>query len=643
MSLYHKYFTILFFVSFAFNVGGQSNTDELKKLHNSILERFLSRNYDGIEASLDSLKTLSIKSNNEAYTFRARTLLAGVYYNNNNFDLAENLLNENKQELKTVKPSLQKDSLLTNHYSVYSHFYYKKDDYPNATKNCFELLKISKKTNDSTATQDAYNTLGLISTHQKSYQEAINHFQEALKYTTDMHSKFIQYNSIGTTYYYMKDYDNAEKFALKAVENIDPNNNMSLFSSYTNLGSVTLRNKKIKESKEYQLKAYEIAKKMGSKEKMSKALSNLGNLYLTIGQKDKAIASLIKADSIGNYVTSVKFKKNLYYYLSKSYKHLGDYKNSLQTFEKHIQHKDSLFTEKNKKDIVELHLAYKTELNQEKIESQEALIVSEENKNTWLLIGLGLLLTAMVFLFFVHRKRLSVQKMLLKKQEELAEEKINTVLEKEKVKTYQSHIEGQNKERKRISQELHDGVLGRLFGTRMALGFVQCKDEDVEKQKLFLDELQHIEADIRDVSHKINNEIEETELSFYNNINQLLKKTCFTGNFDFIFNASKDIEWESINELIRINLYRILQESLQNIIKHAQAKQVILEFTLSKGQLLMEIKDDGVGFSTTENSDGIGMKNIASRVEDINGTLNITSVKGKGTSLKITVPYDLVS
>ncbi|MGB0981819.1 MAG: hypothetical protein ACPGUH_06935, partial [Winogradskyella sp.] len=80
MSLYHKYFTILFFVSFAFNVGGQSNTDELKTLYYSINQRLADRNIDGIENSIDSLKFLSKKSNDTLYQFYARTLLASVYY-----------------------------------------------------------------------------------------------------------------------------------------------------------------------------------------------------------------------------------------------------------------------------------------------------------------------------------------------------------------------------------------------------------------------------------------------------------------------------------------------------------------------------------------------------------------------------------
>ncbi|MGB1231006.1 MAG: sensor histidine kinase, partial [Winogradskyella sp.] len=94
---------------------------------------------------------------------------------------------------------------------------------------------------------------------------------------------------------------------------------------------------------------------------------------------------------------------------------------------------------------------------------------------------------------------------------------------------------------------------------------------------------------------------------------------------------------------VKINLYRILQEGLQNIIKHAQAKQVVLDFSVIQNQLVMKLTDNGVGFSTTENSNGIGTKNITSRVKDINGTIDITSKKGKGTTIHISVPYKPIS
>ena len=147
MSFCYKYFTILFFVLFTFNVNAQTNREELKTFYTSINKRLADRNLEGIENSIDSLKVLSKKSNDTLYQFYARTLLASMFYSDKKFDLAEVLLKENRLKLKSIKPSALKDSLLINDFSTYGHFYYRKDDYPNAVKNYIDKLKISKKIN----------------------------------------------------------------------------------------------------------------------------------------------------------------------------------------------------------------------------------------------------------------------------------------------------------------------------------------------------------------------------------------------------------------------------------------------------------------------------------------------------------------
>ena len=339
-------------------------------------------------------------------------------------------------------------------------------------------------------------------------------------------------------------------------------------------------------------------------------------------------------DSLVNEVNSNLHKMSLYETIYESSAKMNNYKMAFENAEKYMVVHDSIFSIEKTKIIKDLKIKHESDLKETEILRQKELIKSQNIQNTSLLISLGLIIICMAFLYFLYKKRA-----------ELANEKMNTVLEKQKVETYQSRIEGQNKERKRISQELHDGILGRLFGTRIGLGFLEFKENDTIKQQYnqFLEELQHIEKEIRDVSHKLSSDFESEELSFPNTVNQLLKETSFTGNFDFLFNASKDIEWDVISSLVKINLYRILQESLQNIIKHAQAKQVILDFSLSKDQLVMQITDNGVGFSKTENNDGIGMKNIASRVNDINGILDITSKKGEGTTIHISIPYKPIS
>ena len=196
------------------------------------------------------------------------------------------------------------------------------------------------------------------------------------------------------------------------------------------------------------------------------------------------------------------------------------------------------------------------------------------------------------------------------------------------------------RERNRISQELHEGILGRLFGTRVGLGFLDLRaDEKTQEQhEAFLDELQDIEKEIREVSHKLNDNFDDPDVNFTSIITQLLESKSQIGDFKFHLNIDENITWKSTDEIIKVNIYRIIQETLQNTIKHAQAKNVILGFSSNAEELTVLIEDDGVGFNMKKSRKGIGLKNMKSRVEKLNGTLEIISAMNKGTQIHIKIP-----
>jgi signal transduction histidine kinase len=104
-------------------------------------------------------------------------------------------------------------------------------------------------------------------------------------------------------------------------------------------------------------------------------------------------------------------------------------------------------------------------------------------------------------------------------------------------------------------------------------------------------------------------------------------KILFTAN-DFI-----DSAW---NDKFQLNIFRIIQEQLNNILKHAHAKKIYISIRECENDILVEISDDGIGFVTTKRTTGVGLTNIKSRSELFNGTLVLTSEPGKGTSLSIT-------
>ena len=99
------------------------------------------------------------------------------------------------------------------------------------------------------------------------------------------------------------------------------------------------------------------------------------------------------------------------------------------------------------------------------------------------------------------------------------------------------------------------------------------------------------------------------------------------------------INWDRFPGIVKIHLYRIVQESMQNIAKHAHASSIILSFLSVEGGVRVEIFDDGVGFLLNKKKKGIGLQNIYSRTASCNGTVLIESKKGIGTTIKVVVPY----
>ena len=206
-------------------------------------------------------------------------------------------------------------------------------------------------------------------------------------------------------------------------------------------------------------------------------------------------------------------------------------------------------------------------------------------------------------------------------------------------KTTLQKTEATYKERDRIAQELHDGILGKLFGTRFGLGFVKVKGEkeEVDKYHKLLNQLQEIEREIRDVSHKLSYTTNSTSENYSEMITKTVREKSTIGNFSYDINTS-EVSWSNFNEEVKFNVYRIIQEALHNIIKHSKAKNIIVSIYHKSDNLILEIKDDGVGFNIKKLSDGVGLTNIKSRVHKLKGTFNIDSKIGIGSNLKVEIP-----
>ncbi|MDO6761781.1 sensor histidine kinase [Tamlana sp. 2_MG-2023] len=294
----------------------------------------------------------------------------------------------------------------------------------------------------------------------------------------------------------------------------------------------------------------------------------------------------------------------------------------------YVKLNDSL--QKSERAIRNKFARIKYETNE--IEEENVKIAKER---MWLLIISIVIIIASFLLYIIFTQRNKNKELeFIQKQQETNEEIYNLMLSQNEV------IEDARAlEKKRISEELHDGVLGRLFGARLSLDSLNMNNSDkaIKTRGQYISELKVIEEDIRKVSHELNADF-VTGSGFREIIKNLIETQTATYKISYKLDWESAIDWDEVSNKIKIHFYRIIQEALHNIYKHAKATEVRVSFKFESETIRLSIIDNGSGFDVNRAKSGIGLKNMKSRIKEINGTIAITSQKEEGTTVKIDVP-----
>ena len=301
---------------------------------------------------------------------------------------------------------------------------------------------------------------------------------------------------------------------------------------------------------------------------------------------------------------------------------------SAKYLKEYVKLNDSL--QKNERAIRNKFARIRFETQQ--IEQDNIRIAKER---MWLLIISVVLIISSFLLYLVITQRNKNKELkFVQKQQETNEEIYNLMLSQN-----ESIEEARALEKKRISEELHDGVLGRLFGTRLSLDSLNMSNsvDAIKTRGQYIDELKTIEQDIRKVSHELNTDFVSGS-GFIDIIKTLLETQTLAYKLECKLKHDDAIHWDEVSNKHKIHIYRIIQESLHNIYKHANATQIDISFKLKNSVICLIIKDDGSGYDVNKTKPGIGLKNMTSRINDINGSINIISGKDVGTTVTIEAP-----
>ena len=479
-----------------------------------------------------------------------------------------------------------------------------------------------------------YNLLAIISEELHNYEKSIDYYDESILYAKQMQNGFINeiYSINNKANVYRKRGQYKEAIALfegllplkSKYEAEDPTFYAVLISniSKTKFESNTYSFDEVE--KQYKL-AYQIAKNLDDEVTLMSFSMGLSKFYLKHNYKDSVIKYGRNALAIAEKVSSNETRQEAL--MTLSYVLEGDESKTL--LREHIAITDSLQLEE--RSVRNKFARIKYDTDQLEAENEQ---ISKENIYL-VMLSIGLLLTAILVYLFISQRAKNRKLKLIQVQQKANEDIYNLMLgQQDKVD------EARAKEKMRVSKELHDGVLGGLFGVRLSLDSINFKDgkEAMMTRAKYISQLQTIEQDIRKISHELNTDFVSGS-GFMDIVTELVETQTQAYNLKQEFEYTDDISWDLVSNKTKINIYRIIQESMQNIYKHANAKAIKISMSLEKNVICLNIIDDGNGFDTAKSKKGIGLKNMRSRVEDINGDITFTSQSGHGTTVNVKIPY----
>ena len=474
-----------------------------------------------------------------------------------------------------------------------------------------------------------YNYLGLIYTELEEFNSAIDYHHKALDHLEKTENKddnkVGSLNNIGLVYQKQGNHQKAIEFFNKAFINNRKNKNIELYARLSdNIAYSKFKNGDTLNVKTTFIKALHLRDSIKNKAGVVISKIHLAEYYAT--QADTATA-LTYAQQAYQLTTQIKNNRDaltILLLLSKldeenSFTYLNNYislSNKLEFQDRKMRNKFAKIRFETDEYITET----------EKLSQQKMLIIGTSI--------IGLIIFSL--LFFIRIQHSKNKELIFESEQKKVNEEIYSLLLKQQTKLEEERL----KERQRIAEELHDGVLSKIFGARLGLGFlnIQGDKETLEKHTNFIEELQLIEKEIRTISHELKTEFLSANLDYNLIIKDLLKNKSAIGKFEYTIEYKTPLQWDAIDDTIKIHFYRIMQEALQNIIKYSNATNVAITFNLENGLLHLTISDNGAGFDTKTKHKGIGLKNMQSRIKKLQGKITIDSALTKGTSISVSCP-----
>lgn len=502
------------------------------------------------------------------------------------------------------------------------------DNYMKGIK-VFEVLK------DSSTISQSYANLATFFGSINQLKKQINYLNKAdeLCPKNNLILKGYITNDLGQTH--LKNQDNTNAFqnitkAYTIAKSI--NNDQLLFFTTRNFGEYYLKQRNYKKAIVHYEKALTIVNNLNEVFYKNDLLLQLGEAYLLNDDNSEAIINFKEVLNFGREKKLLSVQMKAHTNLAKTYNITKNYSLAYSHLIESFKLKDSILNIEHLKKINELEKQFESEkkdkeLAEKQIALEQKTIELSKRKSQFNLATISgvILLIILISVWYVYMQRQKLKNFEISK------------LEKERdISKLQALIEGEEKERNRLAQDLHDGINGDLSSIKYQLSSInttQFSDENKIMLDKAIDMIDFSCDQVRNISHNLS----PTTISEFGLVTSLKNYCTKLESFHPIIidfqNFGNAIQLSKNNETV---IYRIVQELVNNIIKHAEASEALVQINSHDDNIFITVEDNGKGIKNTSKNQGIGLRNIASRVAFLNASFE-EDYNSNGTTFTLNI------
>ncbi|HAS41087.1 MAG TPA: hypothetical protein DCS93_11440 [Microscillaceae bacterium] len=507
-----------------------------------------------------------------------------------------------------------------------------------AIQSHLEAIDIYKKSKNTGQIGKSYLGLGVLYQRTNHYTASLDYLQQALVTFQKRNNKSFlvkTYHELGFLYTKIRDYDKAVSSYNKSLSLLDEiKSTQNIQVTYNNLGLVYLEQSKFGEAKKWLNASLDIAKEKRDTSTLALVYNNLGRIQYEKGNNQQAIDYYNTSLSFSEKIIEKYNRRQVLANLSIVYAKLDKYEQALTYYRQFNQANDSL--EKSFREAMVLKDQYLKEKQAKELELTRLKEVSYRQKlfNIFLGITTVLLLITLVIGIIGYKTRQKARQRKLQIDELLSEQEFIAL---------SKMLQGQEQERDRIAQDLHDR-LGSML-SMVQLHFGALKDEPQVAQVQQMPQYQkatQLLDNACDQVRKVAHDISSNMLRRFGLIPALfdLKENVEGSNSLKISIIDNGFDDQRLPANYEIQIYRVIQEMVSNVLKHAEAQNLEIQLLWTENNLHISVEDNGKGFNVKRRREqgGMGLSGIESRVRGLGGECTIDSTEGIGTAMMIDIP-----